>query len=59
MGELRSPWQAKACPTHAAQPPGNGQTPAAGFSWLLPGAVTRTWLKKPKIACPTGKVSEN
>src|SRR5450759_3692910 len=35
-------------------------TSRAGFSRLLPGAMTRTWLKKPpgkaaagKIACPT------
>src|ERR1017187_7206761 len=25
-------WQAEACPTHALQPPGNGQTPSPSFA---------------------------
>jgi hypothetical protein len=28
-GRASLAWQAKACPTHAAQPPGNGQVRAA------------------------------
>src|ERR1035438_1747040 len=30
-GRAALAWQAEECPTHAAQPPGNGQSPAVGF----------------------------
>src|ERR1017187_10334321 len=35
-------WQAEACPTHAAQPPGDGQTPLTGLAGAISSvAVSR------------------
>src|ERR1039458_4852605 len=33
-------WQAETCPTHAVQPPGNGQTPDPGGTRTLPGNLS-------------------
>jgi hypothetical protein len=41
QGRATLAWQAKACPTHAAQPTRNGQTPGTGFSLSIRAQLGR------------------